>query len=273
MKTKKRLLTAAALTLAAVVLVVATVFTTVAYLTASSAVSNTFTVGKVFIAMYESKVDADGKKLADDANINGAKKDSDGNNYHLLPGATYDKDPTIYVDNTSDKSYLFVKIRNNIHSIEKGNFVHPGESTATLDPLKPTIREQMAAYGWQFYLTTATGDVFVYVGSVGTGEGLQNGTLLKDDALKAVQEGKAKASPVGGNKLTQEFNLFDTFTIDEHADVSVYGGAKVTLTAFAIQTAGFTDNPETTDKDEALDAAWAAIVETYPYEDGAAVEP
>ena len=264
---KKRLLTAAVLVLAAVALVMATVFTTVAYLTGSSAVSNTFTVGNVMIAMYESKVDADGKKLEEYRN--GAKKDSDGNNYHLLPGATYDKDPTIYIDASSDKAYVFVKIRNNIHNIEKGNFIHQDGTTVTSDDA-PTIREQLAAYGWQFYLKTATGDVFVYVGAVGTGAGLQNGTLLTDTDLKDVQDGKKPVTSVGGTGVAQEFNLFDTFTIDEHADVSVYGGAKVTLTAFAIQTKGFIDNPET-DKNEAVDAAWAAIVETYPYEDGAAV--
>ena len=44
---KKKLITATLLTLTAIVLVVATVFTTIAYLTSSSAVTNTFTVGKV----------------------------------------------------------------------------------------------------------------------------------------------------------------------------------------------------------------------------------
>ena len=268
MKTKKRLLTAAALTLAAVVLVVATVFTTVAYLTASSAVSNTFTVGNVMIAMYESKVNADGEAQSNDPNINGTMKDSDGNNYHLLPGATYDKDPTVYIDKGSDKSYVFVKLRNNIAPIEYGNFVHTnGDGTTsqnTPDADKPSISEQMAAYGWMFYLSTPTGDVYVYAGT------LEN-TKLTDTALEAVKNKTAVPTVVGGTGNEQAFNLFDTFTIDEHADVSLYGGAKVTLTAFAIQTKGFTDNPETT-ANEALDAAWAAIVETYPYENGATVE-
>ena len=276
MKTKKRLLTAAALTLAAVALVVATVFTTVAYLTASSAVSNTFTVGNVYVAMYESKVDADGKKLA--AYLNGAKKDSDGNNYHLLPGTTYDKDPTVYIDANSDKSYIFVKLRNNISPIEYGNFVHSDSTTPinTPDPAKPTIADQMAAYGWKFYIATPTGDVYVYVGNTANAkDGVMNGNKITDTATLAQIKDKTVVptpSAVGSTNTEEVYNLFDTFTIDEHADVSIYGGAKVTLTAFAIQVSGFTDDASTPNKNEALDAAWAAIVETYPYENGAAAE-
>ncbi len=241
---KKKLLTAATLTVAAIALVVATVFTTIAYLTSSSAVSNTFTVGNVGIKMYESKVDADGKKV-EDTDVNGTMKDSDGNNYHLLPGATYDKDPTIYIDDTSDSSYLFVKVRNNITSIEYGNFVHADGTRSVSDSEKPTIAEQMADLKWKKYTETATGTVYVYT----NGEGV--------------------AQPVGGAHNIKEIDVFNTFSIDEHADVSLYGGAKVTLTAFAIQTKGFVDDAETADKDEAVDAAWSAIVETYPYENGA----
>ena len=268
---KKKLLTAMILTLAAVALVVATVFTTIAYLTASSAVSNTFTVGNVMIAMYESKVSEDGYKVPD-TDLHGSMKDSDGNNYHLLPGKDYDKDPTIYIDKSSDKSYLFVKVRNNIASIEKGNYIHKDGTGPVSDPENPTIAEQMAAYGWQFYLATATGDVYIYTGNTDNTQavdGVTNGKTLKGDALQKVLERRAAPAVVGGVNSEQVFNLFDTFCIDEHADVSVFGGAKVTLTGFAIQVAGFVDDENTTDKNEALDAAWAAIVATYPYEDGA----
>ena len=266
---KKKLLSAAALTLAAIALVVATVFTTIAYLTASSAVSNTFTVGNVNIAMYESAVDANGKALPD-TDTHGHMKDSDGNNYHLLPGTTYDKDPTVYVDKDSDKSFVFLKVRNNIASIELGNYVH-GEQVPLPDEDHPTIAMQMAAYGWQFYLATPTGDVYVYTGNADPAlaqNGVTNGALLTGEALQAVLDKKADAAVVGGIQTELVLNVFDEFTVDEHADVSKFGGAKVTLTAFAIQISGFEDNPET-DANEALDAAWLEIVNTYPYEDGA----
>lgn len=268
---KKKLLKATVLTLCAVALVVGSVLATIAYLTASTAVSNTFTVGNIKIAMYESKVDADGKKVAD-TDLHGAMKDSDGNNYHLLPGKTYDKDPTIYIDATSDKSYVFVKVRNNISDVEYGNFIHADGSKADPDTNKPTMAEQMAAYGWQYYLHTATGDVYVYVGNVDNTvgvNGVTNGNKLTGTALDAVINKTAKPAEVGGIGAEQVFNVFDTFSIDEHANLTVYGGAKVTLTAFAIQTTGFVDDPDTADKNEALDAAWAEIVNTYPYEDGA----
>lgn len=267
---KKKILSTVALTLAAIALVVATVFTTIAYLTASSAVSNTFTVGNVNIAMYESAVDANGKALPD-TELHGHMKDSDGNNYHLLPGTTYDKDPTVYVDKDSDKSFVFLKVRNNIASIEFGNYKHGTEVPMPDDEDHPTIAMQMAAYGWQFYLATPTGDVFVYTGNTDPAlakNGVTNGTLLTGDALQTVLDKKAPAAEVGGIKTELVLNVFDEFTVDKHADVSKFGGAKVTLTAFAIQIAGFVDNPET-DANEALDAAWLEIVSTYPYEDGA----
>jgi len=61
------------------------VFGTLAYLTATDTVTNTFTVGKVQITLDEAPVDANGETTDGDR----VKK----NNYHLLPGHEYDKDP------------------------------------------------------------------------------------------------------------------------------------------------------------------------------------
>ena len=239
---KKKLLTAAVLTIAAIALVVATVFTTVAYLTSSSAVTNTFTVGNVGIELYESPVDTDGKK---DPAVTG-KKTSNGNNYHLLPGKTYDKDPTVYINSGSDTSYLFVKVRNTIVDIEQGNFVHTGGVTNVNDE-KPTIHRQMLSLGWVLLGPTSTGDVYVY-------------------APQHKTNADSWGSPVGGTTNIDQVDVFHTFTVDEHADVSLYGGAKVNITAFAIQTAGFAGD---VGSKTAVTAAWNAIVETYPYESGA----
>ena len=135
---KKKLLTAAALMLAAVVLVVSTVVVTVAYLTASSSVSNVFTVGNVEIEMFETKVDPDGKAVT-------PKQEVDANTYHLTPASTYIKDPTIRIISKlkNDEMYLFVKSHNQIRTIEEGNF-EKDSSVATA----PTMREQMEENGW-----------------------------------------------------------------------------------------------------------------------------
>ena len=58
-KTSKALL----LTICAVLLVAASVMGTMAYLTSTDKVQNTFTVGKVAIKLDEAKVDANGKAV------------------------------------------------------------------------------------------------------------------------------------------------------------------------------------------------------------------
>jgi predicted ribosomally synthesized peptide with SipW-like signal peptide len=107
------------LAVAAIALVVTSVLGTMAFLTSSAAVANTFTVGEVFIHMYESAVKDNGEI---DSNVpyKNDMKPSAGNVYNLMPGHSYVKDPTIYVDAKSQSSYLFLKVRNDIRSIEEG---------------------------------------------------------------------------------------------------------------------------------------------------------
>lgn len=108
-KTSKALL----LMLCAVLLVAASVLGTMAYLTSTDTVTNTFTVGKVAITLDEAKVGDDGKALTG----NGAARVK-ANAYHLLPGHEYDKDPIIHVDADSEDCYVFVTVSNEITAIE-----------------------------------------------------------------------------------------------------------------------------------------------------------
>ena len=98
------------LTLSAAALVAASVFGTYAYLTDTEAVTNTFTVGQVGITLDEAPVDKDGKETTGERVI--------ANEYHLLPGHEYDKDPTVHVDKDSEDCYVFVKVENGISAIE-----------------------------------------------------------------------------------------------------------------------------------------------------------
>ena len=121
--------------LSAVALVVTTMLGTMAYLTDTESVKNTFTVGKVGITLDEKNVDndmVDGKIPARDQ----------ANDYHLIPGQTYDKDPTIHVDENSEDCWLFVKVENDISTIEDAT----------------TIADQMEANGW----TLVDGETNVY---------------------------------------------------------------------------------------------------------------
>lgn len=123
------------LVLCAVLLVTASVLGTMAYLTSTDKVVNTFTVGKVAITLDEAQVDLDGTPVADAARVK-------QNAYHLLPGHTYTKDPTVHVQANSEDSFIFVKVENGIANYED----------------RPTIAEQIAARGW----TPLTGVENVY---------------------------------------------------------------------------------------------------------------
>ena len=96
MKKIKALLVAAC----AVLLVVASVFGTMAYLTSKTDdVVNTFTVGKVDIKLDEAKVDTAGAAVTPAVRVK-------ENSYKLMPGHTYIKDPMVTVLSGSEPSYI-----------------------------------------------------------------------------------------------------------------------------------------------------------------------
>lgn len=96
MKTAKK---AMLMTLCAIILVVATVFGTMAYLTSTDKVVNTFTVGNVAIKLDEAEANTDGSLVEGAARVK-------ANSYKLLPGHTYNKDPMVTVLNGSEASYI-----------------------------------------------------------------------------------------------------------------------------------------------------------------------
>lgn len=107
---------------------------TIAYMTSKSdPVINTFSYGNITITLDEAKVDpATGKALT-----GGSAKRVQANNYKVVPGATYDKDPTVHVTAGSEKCYLFVNVENGFASYEEQGV-----------DSKKTIADQMAANRW-----------------------------------------------------------------------------------------------------------------------------
>ena len=83
----------------ALLLVAASVFGTMAYLTSTDTVTNTFTVGKVAIKLDEAKVNTDGTPVANAERVK-------ANEYKLLPGHTYTKDPVLTVKGGSEDAYV-----------------------------------------------------------------------------------------------------------------------------------------------------------------------
>ena len=103
---------------AIVLIVVISVSATFAYLTSEAEVVNTFTVGDVEITLDEADVNEYGEMLNSD---NEVFEDGDTlaarvetNEYKLIPGHTYTKDPIIHVDEKSEKCWLFAKITNGL---------------------------------------------------------------------------------------------------------------------------------------------------------------
>lgn len=139
MKMNKKLRRILLTVCSAALLVCVTVGATVAYLTSTTGpVTNTFTVGKVAITLDEADVDVDGVV---EKNVDGTDKDRvNANEYKLIPGHTYTKDPTVHVSAGSEDCWLFVKVVNGISTIE----AQPKTET---DP-NTTIAAQMAANGW-----------------------------------------------------------------------------------------------------------------------------
>lgn len=116
---KKKIL---AVVLAVVILAVAAVGATLAYLTAKSdTLTNTFTLGNVSIELDEPNW------------VNGQK---------LIPGATYTKDPQVTVGATSEDCYVFVKLVE-----DNGALADDDEGTAGVDETVDALEWEIAA-GW-----------------------------------------------------------------------------------------------------------------------------
>lgn len=118
MKAKTKIL---AIVIGAVVLITATVAGTLAFLTSRDSVVNEFSVGNVTIVVDEAKVKPDGT-------LDTTTTDRvDTNKYHLVPGNTYIKDPTVTVKAKSEESYvrMFVTINNlsDLKTIFGANFL------------------------------------------------------------------------------------------------------------------------------------------------------
>ncbi|MCR4963726.1 MAG: M73 family metallopeptidase [Firmicutes bacterium] len=100
---------------------------TYAYLTSTpETVSNTFTIGDIEITLDESPVDEYGVV---DATVSGRVTEND---YKLVPGHTYVKDPTVHVLADSEACWLFVKVEDELTAIEDAT----------------TIANQITANGW-----------------------------------------------------------------------------------------------------------------------------
>lgn len=163
---------------------------TVAYLTATTGdVVNTFTVGNVALTLDEKDFDND------DPNAPRVKT----NEYKLIPGSEYEKDPTVHVTAGSEACYVFVKVENGLGAAEK----------ASGDNGYVTIADQIAANGW----TAVPGHAGYF--------------------YKTVDAATAEA----GTDLVvfEEFGISGTVSQDDYAALA---SANITIKACAVQSEG-----------------------------------
>lgn len=198
-KAKKAL----ALVLCAVLLVAGSVMGTLAYLTSTTeTVNNTFTVGNVSITLDETQVDAYGNILYGPSS---STNKVTSNEYKLIPGHEYTKDPTVHVTAGSEDAWLFVKVENDIVDIEAPT----------------TIADQMAANGWK--LVADQTNVYAYKETVSAGDNI----------------------PVFGAftiKGTADVASYGTASSDASSDSNstASSGPSIKVTAYAVQADSFT---------------------------------
>lgn len=135
-KQSRRLRKTLTLVFSAVLLVAISVGATIAYLTDTDSVANTFTVGNVEITLDEARTNKEGKPVDKDGKEVKETKDAprvQGNEYHLVPGREIIKDPTVHVKANSEECYVrvFVKVSN--WSAVKTVFAHAEMFKAGLD--------------------------------------------------------------------------------------------------------------------------------------------
>ncbi len=204
MKTKTKAL---GLMMAAVLLVTATIFGTMAYLTSTDEIVNTFTVGSVAIQLDEAKANTDGTL------VEGADR-VDANSYKLLPGHTYAKDPMVTVLSGSENSYIRMTV-----TVSKA-----AELDAIFDPQKANLLSIFNGYD---------STNWIYQGETDdTTNNTRTYEFWYKDTVSALEEDVALDA------------LFDSITVPgeiNNDQLKTIEGMTITVNAYAIQADGFND--------------------------------
>ena len=236
------------MSLCAVLLVAASVLGTMAYLTDSKDVKNTFTVGNVAIKLDEAKVDENGTQVVDKDGNPVARVTE--NEYKLLPGHTYVKDPTVTVLAPSVESYVRMKVTFNkasqiIAMCTDPEFAEDGPTG--VENAFPLIR--MVKF---VEANAAKWDGIIPDNMVDTEEMLADGKYFdaKNDTLTYYFYYTEPVAAIDADvKLA---TLFDSIKVPEWAtgdQLKALQGFEINVVAEAIQADGF----------ENADAAWAAF--------------
>lgn len=202
-----------------------TAFGTMAYMTDRDQVTNTFTVGNIDIIVDEKNVDLD---VGPDG-VTVPERDQ-ANDYKLLPGMVYDKDPTITVLKGSEECYVRFRLSINMAKELWLMMVDHGV-------------EVTSAAGFLAEMVDINADAWAYIACYES----TNGT-------GAVEFEFRYPVAVDATEADQKLPaLFEHFTVPSYLtkeDVALLSGLQVIAYGDVIQTAAF---------EEGADAAWAAF--------------
>lgn len=222
-----------ALVLCAVLLVAGSVMGTLAYLTSQTeVVTNTFTVGDVEIYLDEKDIDGSETKYGYDALLNDGRDlyNAYEGAYKLVPGCKHEKDPTVWIKDGSEQSYVRMMV-----------------TVSGADMAKVFPKEEHPTY-WN-------GDIFLLENLV---EGWDKNVWECVNVEGYVYEFRYYTPVAGGTNSANGYTalpaLFshvklpgEGLTNDELAELE---GVAINVEAHAIQTLGFEGD---------VDKAWAAF--------------
>ena len=194
----------------AALLVCVSIGATVAYLTSTKTVKNTFTVGNVQIKLDEEDI----------TKMDGSRTET-GNQYKIFPGKSYTKDPTVTVIKNSEESYVRMKVE--VKNIDQLKAVFTDGSSYAEDGtfLLQNLVEGWVPATWASYGYTQSAD-----GKTGTYE-----FRYKETVKTSTDDQKLDA-------------LFTKIVIPGDVDndgLQKLGLVEINITAEAIQAEGFAD--------------------------------
>lgn len=199
---------------------VATVFTTLAFLTDDKCVVNSFTVGNVKITLDETDVTTYGVKDTDTRVVE--------NDYHLVPNHEYIKDPTVHVQANSEECYVRM-------------FVTMNQITEWDEFFAPYKKDDSTQYTTQDILTTLSDKWTLHATIEGTdangaGEGTRTYEFWYSTTVTKSDEVTNLDAPFGTIKMPKDLTNADLAKIDGESN-----NFKIYAVAQAIQKDGFTN--------------------------------
>ena len=195
-----------ALALVLVMVFGATLGGTFAYLTSTDQVVNTFTVGNVQIKLDEAKANPDGSLVPNADRVK-------ANNYKLLPGHPYNKDPMVTVLKGSESAYIKMTV----------TFSKAAELDAIFSPDGANLTSIFKGYDSTNWIAKGN--------TKDTGANTRTYEFWYKEAV---------AAPTADVALDA---LFDSITVPgsiTNAQLATIEGMTITVNAYAIQADGFT---------------------------------